>query len=253
VAVISGSAQESSGITGFASARVAAERQLEDKLRAIPDAAHSESNLRHLTSEPHMAGTEASRRVAEWLRDQFRSFGFDAEIVSYSAWMPQPREVKLELTKPESKTLASPEQPFGGDKDTYDKRAVVAFNSYSPSGEVTAPIIYVNYGTPDDYQKLASLGVSVEGKIAIARYGQDYRGIKAKLAEEHKAAALIIYSDPQDDGSVAGTPYPDGPWRPMNSLQRGSIIYTQIYPGDPLTPGVAATPTAARLAPADAA
>src|SRR5271157_4091217 len=143
-AAISGGAQDTGGIAGFAPARVAEEWQLEAKLRSIPDAAHAESNLRHLTSEPHMAGTEASHRVAEWLRDQFRSFGFDAEIVSYSAWMPQPREVKLELTKPESKTLASPEQPFDGDKDTYDKRAVVAFNSYSPSGEVTAPVVYVN-------------------------------------------------------------------------------------------------------------
>src|SRR5208282_1797122 len=253
VAVISGSAQESSGITGFASARVAAERQLEDKLRAIPDAAHSESNLRHLTREPHMAGTEASRRVAEWLRDQYRSFGFDAEIVSYNVWMPQPREVKLELTKPVSKPLASPEPPVERDKDTNDKRAAPGFNAYSPSGEVTAPVVYANYGMVEDYKQLESLGVNVEGKIVLARYGHGYRGIKAKLAEEHQAAALIVYSDPQDDGSVAGTPYPDGPWRPMNSLQRGSIIYTQIYPGDPLTPGVAATPTAARLAPADAA
>ena len=253
VAAISGSAQESSGITGFAPARVAAERQLEEKLRAIPDAAHAESNLRHLTREPHMAGTEASRRVAEWLRDQYRSFGFDAEIVSYSVWMPQPREVKLELTKPESKPLATPEPPVEGDKDTYDKGAAPGFNAYSPSGEVTAPVVYANYGMLEDYKQLESLGVNVEGKIVLARYGHGYRGIKAKLAEEHKAAALIIYSDPQDDGSVAGTPYPDGPWRPMKSLQRGSIIYTQIYPGDPLTPGVAATPTAARLAPADAA
>ncbi|MDR3721078.1 MAG: M28 family peptidase, partial [Candidatus Acidoferrales bacterium] len=253
LAAVAGSAQDSSTITGFAPARVAAEQKLEEKLRAIPDAAHAESDLRHLTSEPHMAGTEASRRVAEWLRDQYRSFGFDAEIVTYSAWLPQPREVTLELTKPENKKLASPEQPIDVDRDTFDKRVGPAFNLYSPSGEVTAPVVYVNYGTQEDYRVLASSGVHVEGKIILARYGKGYRGIKAKLADEHKALALILFSDPKDDGNVAGATYPNGPWRPMSGIQRGSIIYTQVYPGDPLTPGVAATPAAKRLAPADAA
>jgi N-acetylated-alpha-linked acidic dipeptidase len=245
-------AQDTGEISGFAPARVAAERQLEEKVRSIPDAAHAESNLRHITSEPHMAGTEANHRLAEWLRDQYRSFGFDAEIVSYSVWMPQPREVKLELTKPEKKILATQEEPFEGDKDSSDKREVVGFNAYSPSGEVTAPVVYVNFGTPEDYQELEKLGVSVEGKIVIARYGKDFRGIKAKVAEEHKAAGLIIYSDPKDDGFVAGEPYPNGPWRPASGIQRGSIMYTQLYPGDPLTPSVGATSTAKRLAPADA-
>ncbi len=252
-AAISGGAQVSVGITGFAPSRVAAERQLEEKLRDIPDAAHAESNLRHLTSEPHMAGTEASHRVAEWLRNQYRSFGFDAEIVTYSVWLPQPREITVELTKPVSKKLASPEQPIDVDKDTSDKRVGPAFNVYSPSGEVTASVVYVNYGMPEDYRTLASSGVHVEGKIALARYGKGYRGIKAKLADEHKAAALIIFSDPKDDGSGVGETFPNGPWRPMSGIQRGSIVYTQIYPGDPLTPGVGATPTAKRLAPADAA
>jgi N-acetylated-alpha-linked acidic dipeptidase len=252
LAAISGGAQDTGGISGFAPARVAAERQLEEKLRAIPDAAHAESNLRHLTSEPHMAGTEASHRVAEWLRDQYRSFGFDAEIVTYSAWLPQPREITVELTKPTARKLASPEQPIDVDKDTSDKRVTPAFNIYSPSGEVTAPVVYVNYGTREDYRTLASSGVHVEGKIVLARYGKSYRGIKAKLADEHKAAALILFSDPKDDGSGAGETYPNGPWRPMSGIQRGSIIYTQLYPGDPLTPGVAATPAAKRLAPADA-
>jgi N-acetylated-alpha-linked acidic dipeptidase len=245
-------AQGPASIPGFAPARVAAERQLEQDFRSIPDAAHAESDLRHLTSAPHMAGTEASHRVAEWLRDQYRSFGFDAEIVSYSVWLSQPREVELELMKPAHRILASPEPPIDGDKASFDTRAVAAFNAYSPSGEVTAPVVYVNYGMPEDYRELARLGVSVEGKIAIARYGKGYRGIKAKLAEEHKAAGLILYSDPQDDGYAAGDTYPRGPWRPMSGIQRGSIVYTQIYPGDPLTPGVASTPDAKRLAPADA-
>ena len=252
-AAISGGAQDTGGIAGFAPARVAAERQLEEKFRAIPDPAHAEKNLRRLTSEPHMAGTEASHRVAEWLRDEYRSFGFDAEIVTYSAWLPQPREVSLELTKPESKKLATQEQPVDADKDTFDKRIIPAFNIYSPSGEATAPVVYVNYGTQDDYRTLESAGVRVDGKIVLARYGRGYRGVKAKLAEEHKAAALIIYSDPKDDGNVAGETFPTGPWRPMSGIQRGSINYIQSYPGDPLTPGVAATPDAKRIAPADAA
>ncbi len=245
--------RDSNSLMGFLPSRVAEERQLEAKFRSIPDPAHAESDLRHLTSEPHPAGSQASYRVAKWLRDQFRSFGFDAEIVSYSAWLPEAREISLDLTKPEAKRLGSPEQPYEDDKATYDKRAVPGFSDYSPSGDVTAPVVYVNYGTQDDYRQLANLGVDVTGKVVIARYGVGYRGIKAKLAEEHKAAALILYSDPQEDGFAVGDPYPRGPWRPMSGIQRGSIIYTQIYPGDPLTPGIAATSDAHRIAPSDAA
>ena len=250
---IAGGSQEIASIRGFRASRVQGERQLEQKLQSIPDPSHAESNLRHLTSEPHMAGTEASHRVAEWLRDQYRSFGFDADIVTYNAWLPLPREVTLELTAPEPRTLASPEQPLEQDPDTYDKRAVAGFNTYSPSGDVDAAVVYVNYGMQDDYRQLDSLGISVEGKIAIARYGQGFRGIKAKLAEEHKAAGLILYSDPQDDGFVAGDIFPAGPWRPATGVQRGSILYTQIYPGDPLTPGLGATPAASHISPADSA
>ncbi|MGA8142730.1 MAG: M28 family metallopeptidase [Candidatus Acidiferrales bacterium] len=242
-----------SGIRGFFPARAKSEHELELKLQAIPDAAHAQSNLRRLTSQPHMAATEGSRQVAEWLRDQYRSFGFDAEIVTYSVWLAQPQEVKLELLAPSKKTLATPEQPFDVDKDTSDSRAVMAFNTYSPSGEVTAPVVYVNYGAPEDYAELDSLGVSVEGKVALARYGRNYRGIKSRLAEEHKALGLIIFSDPADDGYMAGDPFPRGPWRPMAGIQRGSVLYTEFYPGDPLTPGVGATPNAKRIAPADAA
>jgi N-acetylated-alpha-linked acidic dipeptidase len=245
-------AQEGRDITGFAPAHVQAELEREQKLRAIPDAAHAESNLRRITGEPHLAGTEASHRLAEWLRDQYRSYGFDADIVTYSAWLPQPREVKLELTAPKTVALGTPEQPYQIDKDTYTKNAVMAFNAYAPSADVTAPVIYVNYGTQDDYRTLEAMGISVEGKIAMARYGRCYRGIKTKLAEEHKALGLILYSDPQDDGYFAGDVFPRGPWRPMSGIQRGSVQYTQIYPGDPLTPGVAATADAKRIAPEEA-
>jgi N-acetylated-alpha-linked acidic dipeptidase len=250
---ISRGAQDTPEIFGFASSRVAVERQLEQQFRAIPDPERAESDLRYLTSEPHLAGTEASHRIAEWLRDQYRGFGFEAEIVTYNVWLGYPREAKLEITQPVQKTLGSQEQPLGSDKESDGKKLVPAFNAYSPSCDVTAPVVYVNYGMQEDYRELARLGMGVEGKIALARYGRGYRGIKAKLAEEHKAAALIIYSDPQDDGYAQGDTYPDGPWRPMTAVQRGSILYTQIYPGDPLTPGAAATPNAKRIAPADAA
>jgi N-acetylated-alpha-linked acidic dipeptidase len=253
IVISGGAAQEAATIRGFLPSHTEEENQLEQKLQSIPEAARAENNLRHLTSEPHMAGTEASHRVAEWLRDQYASYGFDVEIVTYSVWLPQPRLVQLELTAPHKKTLGSPEPPIADDKDSSDTRAVAAFNVYSPSGDVTAPVVYVNYGMPDDYRALDSLGVSVEGKIAIARYGKGYRGIKAKLAEEHKAAGLILYSDPADDGYAVGDTYPDGPWRPMSGIQRGSILYTQFYPGDPLTPGVPAMANAARISPAAAA
>src|SRR5580692_4198044 len=246
-------AQATHAIRGFAAPRVEPERALEQKFRAIPDATHAQNNLRHLTNEPHMAGTEGSRRVAEWLRDQYRSYGFDTEIVTYSAYLGMPREVSLELVKPERKKLATPEQAYDNDPDTSNPSAVGAFNAFSASGDVIAPVVYVNYGTQEDYRALTAMGISVEGKIALARYGRCYRGIKTKLAEEHKALGLIIYSDPEDDGYTQGDVFTKGPWRPMSGIQRGSVEYTEIYPGDPLTPGVAATPDAKRLAPADAA
>ncbi len=237
---------------GFAPNRIEPERQLEHKFRSIPDTAHAERNLRRITSEPHMAGTEASHRMAEWLRDQYRSYGFDAEIVTYSAWLGMPRETALELVMPERKKLATPEQGYEVDKDTFNPNAVGAFNTFSPSGDVTASVVYVNYGTQEDYRALAAMGVSVEGKIALVRYGRCYRGIKAKLAEEHKAIGLVIYSDPGDDGYAQGDTFPKGPWRPMSGIQRGSIEYTEIYPGDPLTSGVGANGEAKRITPAQA-
>ena len=240
-------------IRGFFASRVEAEQQLEQKLRRIPESSRAEASLRHLTSEPHMAGTDASHRVAEWLRAQYESYGFDANIVSYEVWLPMPLEVRLDLVEPEKKALATQEEPYAEDKDTSDPRAAIGFNTYSPSGDVTAPVIYANYGNLEDYRELDTRGISVEGKIVLARYGKGYRGIKARLAEEHKAAGLIIYSDPEDDGYDAGDVFPHGPWRPRSGIQRGSILYTELYPGDPLTPDYAATVWTKRLDPANAA
>jgi N-acetylated-alpha-linked acidic dipeptidase len=239
--------QNAARLSGFSAEHAQAQRSLEQRFRAIPDPLRAEANLRHLTSEPHMAGTEANRRVAEWLRDQYRAFGFDAEIVTYRAWMPLPRSVELEMLTPVKKMLASPEKSIPDDKDSSNPAIPIAFNAYSPSADVTAPLVYVNYGMPEDYRALDGLGISVVNKIVLARYGHGYRGIKTKLAEERKAAGVILYSDPDDDGYAAGDTYPNGPWRPMSGIQRGSVMYTQIYPGDPLTSGSNASPTSASV------
>ena len=245
---VSGDAQVRVQIAGFADSRIAAETEFEQNFENVPDVSHAEADLRHLTSEPHVAGTEASHQVAEWLRDQFRSYGFDAEIVTYSVYLPLPRVAQLEMISPEKVMLANPEPAVQEDKQSGNAHLLPVANDYSASGDVTAPIVYVNYGTPDDYTTLASLGVSVKGKLVLARYGRNYRGVKAKLAEEHSAAGLILYSDPEEDGFTNGSVFPDGPWRPLEGIQRGSILYTQIRPGDPLAPDNAG---AKRLAPSD--
>jgi N-acetylated-alpha-linked acidic dipeptidase len=237
-------------IRGFAPSRTAAELALEERFQKVPDPTRAEADLRQLTSEPHVAGTDASRRVAEWIRDQFRADGFDAQIVTYSAYLPVPQEALLEMVAPEKTRLAAPEPPIDRDRNSGDDHLSPAANDYSASGDVTAPVIYVNYGTADDYRMLDSLGISVKGKLVLARYGRGYRGVKAKLAEDHGAAGLIIYSDPGDDGYDSGDVFPEGPWRPMDGIQRGSILYTQVHPGDPL---VAENPNGPRIAPSDAA
>lgn len=244
-----GSPQAAAEISGFVASHVAAELELEQNFEKIPDPSHAEADLRHLTSQPHLAGTEASHRIAEWLRDQFRSYGFDAEIVTYNAYLPLPRSVELELIAPEKIPLATPEPPLDQDSIQGDAQLFPAANDYSPSGDVTAPVIYVNYGTPEDYRLLEALGVSIKGKLVLARYGRDYRGVKAKLAEDRGAAGIILYSDPADDGVASGAVFPEGPWRPLEGIQRGSILYTQIRPGDPL---VTDNPEGKRLTPAEA-
>ena len=244
-----GQAKVDAEIPGFASARVAKEVELEKSFKAIPDAAHAEGDLRQLTSAPHVAGTAASKHTAEWLLAQFKSDGFDAQIVTYNAYLPLPRQAELDLVAPQQVQLGTPEPPVPGDTNSSDAQLMPAVSGYSASGDVTAPVIYVNYGTPEDYRQLDSLGIPVKGKLVLARYGRDYRGVKAKLAEERGAVGLILYSDPEDDGFISGDVFPDGPWRPLDGIQRGSILYTQIRPGDPL---VANNPDGKRLSPADA-
>jgi len=240
-------------LRGFSTSRAAAQMALEQHLQRLPDPASIEGHLRALTAAPHMAGTPASRRVAEYIRDALRSYGWQAELVGYRAWLPQPVEVHLELVAPRAVLLARPEEPVEEDAASFRTDVVAGFNAYSPSAEVEAEVVYVHYGLPEDYARLRRLGVAVEGRVVLARYGRSFRGVKARLAEENGAAGLILYSDPADDGYAAGDVYPRGPYRPGSGIQRGSILYIFRYPGDPLTPGIAATAGAPRLAPAAAA
>jgi N-acetylated-alpha-linked acidic dipeptidase len=248
----SSGAQSELSLLGFAPSRTEAHRELERRLQEVPSARSAEQHLRALTSAPHMAGTPGSRRVAEYIRDQFRRFGLEAELAEYKVWLPHPKEVTVELVAPERQRLGTQEEPHEADADSATRAAVIGFSGYSPSGEVSAPVVYVNYGLAEDYRRLRELGVSVEGKIVLARYGRTFRGVKARVAEENKAAGLILYSDPADDGYVAGDPYPRGPWRPPSAIQRGSIYYGFLYSGDPLTPGVAAKGDVQRLSPEEA-
>ncbi len=227
---------EPAELRGFSAARSAAEEQWESKFAQMPSAERAEATLRRLTSEPHMAGTEASRRVAEYLREEYSAAGLEAEIVPYSVVLTYPGEILLERTAPSAMRLARPEEPVEGDPSTSDPRSVAAFSAYSPAGELTGPIVYVNYGLPEDFQRLADLGVDVRGKIALIRYGQCFRGVKVHLAETNGAAAVLLYSDPADDGYRQGDPYPQGPWRPESGIERGSVQYTFLYPGNPIAP-----------------
>ena len=237
----------SQNIAGFTPDHSRIQNKLEKDFLKLPKAQNNRKYLHFLTEEPHFAGTPASKRIAEYLRDQYRSWGFDAHLEEYRVYLPQPQNIQIELVEPDSIRLNLRENTWIRDKDSYDSRAITPFNAYSPSGDVTAQVIYANRGLPDDYNRLDELGVDVKDKIVIVRYGGSFRGVKAQVAESHGAAGLIIYSDPADDGYMKGDVYPDGPMRPAEAIQRGSLLYIFKYPGDPLTPGVAAKGKVKRL------
>ncbi len=239
-------------ITGFAQSTTAQQREIEQQFLSLPRAANLEKYLFRLTEDPHLAGSAAGKRVAEYINEKYTEWGLASELVEYHAYLPYPARVEVTLLQPDSIQLDLQEPFWRFDKDSYDHRAVTAFNAYSPSGDVTAQVVYVNRGLPDDYDALAELGVDVRGKLALARYGGSFRGVKAKVAEENGAAGLIIYSDPKDDGYMKGDVYPHGPMRHEAAIQRGSLLYIFHYPGDPLTPGAPATAKAQRIKPEEA-
>jgi N-acetylated-alpha-linked acidic dipeptidase len=234
-------------IRGFTAASSEIQRQVEEKFRAIPKPENNREYMRVIAAEPHHAGSPGSRKVADYVLSQFKSWGLNASIETFEALMPYPTERVVELVAPERYVLKLAEPAVTQDPDSTDAGALPTFNAYSADGDVTAELVYVNYGTPEDYVQLAKLGVDVKGKIVIARYGRSWRGIKPKVAAEHGAVGCIIYSDPREDGYFPGEVFPQGPYRPEMGAQRGSVMDMPIHPGDPLSPGTASEAGAPRL------
>ena len=229
-------------IFGFRNAT--AEIAAEVRFLAVPDPKLAEQHLRTLTQVPHMAGTPEDKATADYVAQKFRDAGLDTEIVEYKVWMNYPSEVRVDVTAPPGVTMHGPtREHVDGDPYDDDSRVVMPFNGMSPSGDVEAELVYANYGTPEDFEKLEKMKIDVRGKIVVVRYGQNFRGVKVFVAQEHGAAGMIIYSDPADDGWRRGDKYPQGPWRPDTGVQRGSVGYMFEFPGDPTTPGVASVPS----------
>jgi N-acetylated-alpha-linked acidic dipeptidase len=234
--------QPAAAMRGFTAPGAALQRETEQKFRAVAKPENLREYVRAISAEPHHAGSPGSRRVADYVLERFKSFGLDARIEEFEALMPYPTERSLELLAPERYTATLKEPAVAEDPDSADAGQLPTFNAYSADGDVTGDLVYVNYGTPDDYEQLAKIGVDVKGKIVIARYGRSWRGIKPKVAYEHGAIGCIIYSDPRDDGFYPGDTYPKGAYRPDQGVQRGSVMDMPIHPGDPLTPGRGAEP-----------
>jgi N-acetylated-alpha-linked acidic dipeptidase len=219
------------------------EAAVESRFLAVPDPKLAEEHLRILTQAPHIAGSPEDKATADYVAKKFRDAGLDTEIVEYRVWMNYPKEISVAVTAPAGVHMQGPaREHVVGDPFQDDPRVVMPFNGMSPSGDAEAEIVYVNYGTPADYKKLEELKIDVRGKIVLARYGDNFRGVKAFVAQEHGAAGLIIYSDPADDGWQRGDKYPQGPWHPDTGVQRGSVGYMFEFPGDPTTPGIASVP-----------
>lgn len=239
---------------GFTAASARVERDWENKFRAIPDPKIMRDSMQKLSARPHHVGSPYDKQNAEWILSQFKSWGLDAQIETFDVLFPTPKERIVELVEPTHYTARLQEPPIPQDPTSNQQsEQLPTYNAYSIDGDVTAPLVYVNYGVPKDYEELDRLGVSVKGAIVIARYGNSWRGIKPKVAAEHGAVGCIIYSDPRDDGYYEDDVFPNGPMRNENGVQRGSVLDAPIYPGDPLTPGVGAKGNVKRLAVKDAA
>lgn len=221
----------------------------ETKFRAIPSAEKQREYMKRLSARPHHLGSPYDKENAEWMLKIFKEWGLDARIEVFDVLFPSPKERLVELLEPTKFTAAlrEPAESVDPTSGQHDEQ-LPTYNAYSIDGDVTAPLVYVNYGIPDDYEQLERLGISVKGCIVIARYGASWRGIKPKVAAEHGAVGCIIYSDPRNDGYFQGDVFPAGPFRNANGVQRGSVMDMPLYPGDPLTPGVGATAQAKRLA-----
>jgi N-acetylated-alpha-linked acidic dipeptidase len=234
---------------GYSAASSRTERQWEEKLRAIPSPENLRAYMQRLSAHPHNVGSPYDKDNAEWIAAKFKEFGLDTHIEQFDVLFPTPKERAVELVEGGPKFAAKLQEPALLLDSTSNQQSeqLPTYNAYSIDGDVTAPLVYVNYGIPEDYEQLERMGISVKGKIVIARYYHSWRGIKPKVAAEHGAVGCLIYSDPHEDGFVQGDTFPAGPFRPPDGVQRGSVADMPFYPGDPLTPGVGATKDAKRL------
>jgi len=234
-------------LDGYSRAASDTERQWEEKFRALPVPENIRENMRRLSARPHHVGSPYDKDNAEWMLAKFREWGIDAQIENFYVLFPTPKERLVELIEP-TKFTAKLQEPVLSQDPTSNQTAeqLPTYNAYSADGDVTGPLVYVNYGTREDYEELDRLGISVKGAVVIARYGGAWRGIKPKVAAEHGAVGCLIYSDPADDGYGVADSYPEGAGRPKDGVQRGGVNDTD-FPGDPLTPGVGATKDAKRM------
>ena len=234
---------------GYSAESSRVERQWEEKLRAIPSPDNLRAYLQRLSARPHNVGSPYDKDNAEWIASKFKEFGLDTQIESFSVLYPTPKERLVELVDGGPHFAAKLQEPVVPEDPTSNQTAeqLPTYNAYSIDGDVTAPLVYVNYGLPEDYDILDRLGISVKGAIIIARYGHSWRGIKPQVGAEHGAVGCLIYSDPRDDGYAGGDVFPEGAWRPSEGVQRGSVQDSTVYMGDPLTPGVGATADAKRI------
>jgi N-acetylated-alpha-linked acidic dipeptidase len=234
----------------FASLDVAAQQgpAWDGRFREIPEARNIGEYVRIMSARPHHLGSPYGKQNAEWILAKFREWGWDAQIENYDVLFPTPKERLVEMVEPTRFRLTLEEPPVAVDP-TSSQRAeqLPSFNAYSIDGDVTGPLVYVNYGLPSDYDELDRRGISVKGAIVIARYGASWRGIKPKVAAERGAIGCLLYSDPRDDGYFVDGVFPDGPMRGKDGVQRGSVMDMPTYPGDPMTPGRGSTPGATRL------
>jgi N-acetylated-alpha-linked acidic dipeptidase len=239
VTLIANAAQTDRTLRGYSAETSATEVGWEQKFRAVPERDRIREDMRRLSARPHHLGSAYDKDNAEWLLAQLKSFGLDAQIEQFSSLFPTPKSRVLELLGPRPFKATLQEPPVSVDPTSgQTAEQLPTYNAFSHDGDVTAPLVYVNYGRPEDYEVLDRMGISVKGAIVIARYGASWRGIKPKVAAEHGAVGCIIYSDPQQDGYVEADPFPAGPMRPAEGAQRGSVMDMPVYPGDPQSPGV---------------
>lgn len=238
----------SAQMQGFTASGAESQRTLEARFDEQLEPDSLREWMRVLTARPFYVGAPYNREMATWLRDRFRGWGLEADIVEYQVLFPKPRVRELTLIAPTQYRASLEEPAIPGDTQTaLQPDRLPTYNAYSADGDVTAELVYVNYGVPADYEELERRGIDVRGKIVIARYGGSWRGIKPKVAAEKGAVGAIIYSDPRDDGYFHGDTYPAGPFRPEHGVQRGSVMDMPTRPGDPLTPGYGATADAPRV------